>query len=218
MIQILNIRKNFDKLQLSYPNIKISKGQLALVCGNSGKGKSTLCEIISGFMIANSGKIIIDSQIILDCTQQNKNLNSNIFSYIHYIAQFPDFNLIGPTCLSELLFWKFNTNQDNDLNDKIKEYLIYFNLINMDNDLSILDKPIWKLSFGKKKALSFCALMLIPRPIWILDEPFTGLDLTLKNKLIEAMRTFLNGNGMILATSHNAEDYKIFNPIIYNLE
>ncbi len=215
MIEINDVKIKFNELAINYPNITIKEGQLALICADSGKGKSTLCEIMAGFLYAESGDIFYQKQLIQDCTKRVKNLN--VFNYVHYLSQFPDFNLIGPTCVSELLFWRYNQDDSVNTLKDIKLTMSYFNLIENNEDMSILDKPVWKLSFGKKKALAFCVLMLINRPVWVLDEPFAGLDKFLKEKFKSCMKDFLLNKGIILATSHNAYDYKDFNPTIYYL-
>jgi heme exporter protein A len=81
----------------------------------------------------------------------------------------------------------------------------------------LAETPVWKLSFGQKKALSFCVLSLVKRDIWILDEPFAGLDNDLTDKVKKLFCEFNDGGGIIIATSHTVKGFDGFNTTIKEL-
>ncbi len=60
-----------------------------------------------------------------------------------------------------------NLKFNNSIKDKIVNY--FFQDIN-------LDKKFYQLSFGQKKKLQLLLLMLVNKPVWILDDPLSGLD------------------------------------------
>jgi heme exporter protein A len=62
--------------------------------------------------------------------------------------------------------------------------------------------PAQYLSAGQKKRLSLSRLLLVDRPLWLLDEPSVGLDTASVALLAEAMRSHLAGGGTILAATH----------------
>ena len=201
MIIINNLTKIFPNNTIYYPNITINKKNCYLITGPSGAGKSTLCEIIANFLPFEHGHITLNNQDIK---------NINIFLYIHYLAQAPENNLIGPTTIDELTLWtKYNCQTDKHNN--INEILSIFNLQNHINT------PIWQLSFGQKKMLAYVPLSLIPRNIWLLDEPFAGIDHYHCNIINQMMINFINNNGTIIATSHQNRGFERLNPIIINL-
>ena len=77
-----------------------------------------------------------------------------------------------------------------------------------------LDKKFYQLSFGQKKKLQLLLLMLVNKPVWILDDPFSGLD----SKSIQNVNTLfekkLENKGIIILTSHQGislNDYKTLN-------
>lgn len=211
MIKTNNLIKVFPKHRLVFPDVYVKKGELSLVYGKSGSGKTTFCEILCGFIDRYDGNIIINEKI----WEKDKN-NFKIFDYIHYVSQFPDNNIIGPTCFTELEFWLYNKKNDiANYKEIIIDTLLEFNLMSDINDTEMLNKPVWKLSFGKKKALSYCAISIVNRPVWILDEPFVGLDVFLKKKIKSKIKHFLESGGTVLCTAHSKNDFLEFNPVMW---
>ena len=62
--------------------------------------------------------------------------------------------------------------------------------------------PASYLSAGQKRRLSLARLIAIPRPIWLLDEPFSALDAAAQTALLSLMREHLAKGGMIVAATH----------------
>ena len=206
MLAIKGLVKRFSNKEIIYPEITASKGDFVLVCGDSGAGKTTLCEIIAKFVDSNAGNIFING---IDIHKQN------VFENLHYVSQFPEHNLIGPTCFEEIDCWIVNNrnsvidtqNHRRFITEKLNEFYL----------AELVDRPIWKLSFGKKKALAFCALSAINRSIWVLDEPFAGLDKEISRKVVEMFKEFVSGGGIIIATSHTNSGFEDFDVMRYDL-
>jgi heme exporter protein A len=185
LIEIKNLIKTFLDKEIRYPDIVAKQGDFILLCGASGTGKTTLCEMIAGFLPRETGSIMING---IDTRMLN------VFDSIHYLSQFPEHNLIGPTCKDDLESWQ--TANETQKPQNIEHLLSEYDL------LDHIDTPVWKLSFGQKKALSFCALRLIKRDIWLLDEPFAGLDVDKKKTFFRQINDFLDSGGIVIITSH----------------
>ena len=196
MLTMTQLVKSFGTRLLHYPDIVADRGDLILICGDSGTGKTTLCEMIAGFIPVDKGEINICGVSSKGSGNLRFPKRQNVFQYIHYISQFPEHSLIGPTCQDDLELWL------DTYRDKINELLTHYKLSHL------ADIPVWKLSFGQKKALSFCALHLVKRAIWILDEPFAGLDDDRHRLLMRAIREFLVSGGIVLVTSHTTAHYE----------
>ena len=65
-----------------------------------------------------------------------------------------------------------------------------------------LNKKFYQLSFGQKKKLQLLLLMLVNKPIWILDDPFNGLDNDTINKITTLLSKKLENKGIIIIASH----------------
>lgn len=64
------------------------------------------------------------------------------------------------------------------------------------------DFPARWLSQGQRRRLALARLLAVPRTLWILDEPFTGLDKASVTLLQDLLEHHLESGGMVVVTSH----------------
>ncbi len=64
------------------------------------------------------------------------------------------------------------------------------------------DFPVGYLSAGQKRRVALARLFIAPRPVWILDEPATALDIASQETLGNAMADHRASGGMIIAATH----------------
>ena len=65
------------------------------------------------------------------------------------------------------------------------------------------DSPCYGLSAGQKQRVSLARLLILPTPLWILDEPFTTLDVTGVAALEELLQTHIADQGAVIVTTHH---------------
>lgn len=65
-------------------------------------------------------------------------------------------------------------------------------------------KPARHLSQGQKRRLALARLLVLRRPLWILDEPFTALDVAAVASLSALIGEHMAGGGLALIVSHQA--------------
>ncbi|NLK62165.1 MAG: ABC transporter ATP-binding protein [Fusobacteria bacterium] len=190
MIEFKNLNLKFnDKIIFENFNYKIEKNDKILLNGKSGTGKTTLFRIICGFESVNSGEILYNNEIL-----SHKNIHK-IRNKIAYISQ--DVDLSNDTVsniLHEIYSYRGNKNLEYD-EIKIKKLLKEF-LLEEDT----LNKNVRDLSGGERQRLGIIISILLDREIYLLDEITSGLDETLKFKIIDY---FLNSDKTILAISHD---------------
>ena len=66
----------------------------------------------------------------------------------------------------------------------------------------LADLPGRVLSAGQRRRVALARLVAVPRPLWILDEPTTALDVQAIRALGAVMDRHLDGGGMIVAATH----------------
>ena len=167
LLQINNLSFKYkDNLKptLNNVNIELQENETVALLGVSGSGKSTLFNVLTELYSPTSGEINFNNCELID------------LSYIRQSAM-------------DMLFpWK--TVQENiEFALKERNISIQNNKERINNLLKVLKlekhKNVYpkKLSGGEKKRLSFaCGLSYLPKII-LLDEAFTGIDLTLKLEL-----------------------------------
>ena len=174
--QDIEIIKNFS--------IKISSGEKINIFGKNGSGKTSLIKIIAGITYPSSGNISINTDL---------SYNKDVF----YIGH--KYGLKNELSVYDNLNYIMSLNQVNKYIDLEKELNFY--------DIKTSVKSIVKyLSHGQKKIISLIALTLTDNKLWILDEPFTGLDQTIVDKFITKINTHIRKSGSVVITSHREKE------------
>ena len=88
-------------------------------------------------------------------------------------------------------------------NQDYQTKLKFFNLTNLQ------DKLVNKLSHGQKKKVALTKLLFSNARLWLLDEPFNGIDKNSSSLLKTIMIQHLKNNGGILFSSHIEPDIKL---------
>lgn len=145
-------------------DLQINKGELVLIIGPSGGGKSTLLSMLK-HEITPAGDL--EGSILIDGTQVDKRK----FNDVGYLFQDPNAQLVSDKVHEELIYSLENLNLDEDeINERLGEIVTYLNLN------SILDKNVHTLSGGNKQIVNVAALLLMHPKILILDEPTSQID------------------------------------------
>ena len=186
MIEINNLsfaRGNF--LVFKDVAFTVNSGEILILRGPNGKGKTTLLSNIIQLLDPLSGEIKyqgskVDSNI---ASQSFLYLGENHFAY--------DQLSLG----QNIDYWLsiHNVTFNKTIRDQSIRYL--FGELN-------LNKKFYQLSFGQKKKLQLLLLMLVNKPIWILDDPFNGLDNDTIIKITTLLSKKLENKGIIIIASH----------------
>ena len=67
---------------------------------------------------------------------------------------------------------------------------------------AVREHRVRELSAGQRQRASLLRLMLVPRPVWLLDEPEKNLDSDGRAKLADVLRDFLKNGGILVVVSH----------------
>lgn len=155
--------------------------------GENGVGKTTLLRMLVGLGFISQGKVLWNDQSIQDCRAE---FNASL----HYLGHQTALKL-ALTPFENLRFLQsFFGLQSNAA--EIERALDYFELLQQK------DLPSYALSAGQKQRVALARLYLIKRPLWILDEAFTALDINIIARFETLMLEHLASNGSIIFTSH----------------
>lgn len=76
----------------------------------------------------------------------------------------------------------------------------------------LADRPVRWLSAGQKRRLALARLLLVPRPLWLLDEPAVGLDAARRRRLEDHIRQHRARGGICVVASHG--DVALDDPLV----
>lgn len=174
-----------NKLVLKDINLSVTNSEVLLIKGSNGIGKSTFLSCIAGFLEPLEGTVEYFSKSI-DPTISAKNF---IFVGEENFA-YEDLSI-----LDNIYYWlslSCVTPNQKSIHRSI-EYL--FGRIDVD-------KKFHRLSYGQKRKMRMLLLLLIDKPVWILDDPFNGLDDETISKLIKIISMKRDQHGMIIMATH----------------
>ena len=193
-IEINNISFSYDKESqlLNNLNFKINSGDLIGVYGKSGRGKSTLIDIITGLIKPQSGDILCDKVSI----------HNNIKSWQSIIGYVPQsVYLLDDTILKNIVFEPNQLNSDK-LNIVLHQSGLKDWVESLPNGLStVVGDEGAKVSGGQKQRIGIASSLYKDSKILILDEPTSSLDIDTENSIINNI-VQLKGEKTIILISH----------------
>lgn len=168
-------------------SFELSSGSALRIEGSNGAGKTTLLRMITGLGFIAEGEVLWNQQAI-------NQVRSEYNHSLHYLGHQLGLKL-ALTPNENLLFLQsfFGLKRDQEAIDRT---LDYFEIKNKQHI------PCHALSAGQKQRITLAKLKLIPKPLWVLDEPLTSLDKDIVLKLVSLMQSHLSENGLIIFTSH----------------
>ncbi|RSD36084.1 MAG: putative ABC transport system ATP-binding protein, partial [Methanohalophilus sp.] len=172
-------------------NLIIKEGEKVLIRGKSGTGKSTLFLCLLGLMYPSGGNVYFDNLPV------NGNSVSVVRTKIAYVPQDVD---VGRDSVNEFFDTIFSYNAVGFTPDfeKIQRLLEWFEL-----DDSILKKEFKSLSGGEKQRIILILSLLLERNVFLLDEPTSSLDSSLKSKVVDY---FVNDPSLtVVVISHDPQ-------------
>ena len=200
-----NITKNINhKIILSDISISLSAGDIAIILGKSGVGKSTLLRIISGLDESYLGSVIINDKI-----QTKGSISKTIGLVFQDFQLWDNYTVIENITTPLQIVSKYSKK---DAYEKGLRLLEEYELIENKN------KKISQLSGGQKQRLAIARTIAMNVNIICFDEPFSALDPHLTRFIIEKIQYLQKQGYIILLTTHNVHILSKFQANIYFIE
>ncbi|NND62641.1 MAG: ABC transporter ATP-binding protein [Flavobacteriaceae bacterium] len=185
MIAVRNLHKKFGKNQvLKGVDLNLDTPGIFAILGPNGSGKTTLIKAILGMVLPNKGEIIFQEKSIKKEWKYRKSIN-----YLPQIANFP-----GNLRLRELLTM---IKDIRGLQTPSEERLIQLFALK-----PFLNKKLSHLSGGTRQKVNLVLAFMNESPVFILDEPTTGLDPVSLVHLKELIMEEKEKGKTILISSH----------------
>lgn len=195
MIRIENFSKKYGKSKhyaVKDFSLEIKPGEIFGFLGPNGAGKSTTIKSMVGIQTITEGEIYIDGFSIKSQPIEAK-LKIGYVSDNHAVYE----KLTG----REYIYYVSNLYLiDKDIRDKRLEELSV--KLKLDH---ALDQEVKSYSHGMKQKLVVIASLIHEPPVWILDEPLTGLDPNSSYEIKEIMKEYAKKGNIVFFSSHVIE-------------
>ena len=188
LLKLENVRKQYDTFCLDC-SIEVKKGQVTGLVGSNGAGKSTTFKSVLGLVFPDGGNIEIFGKKLCDITNEDKESLGVVMSEANICDLFTAKDLIS---IMKAMYKQFSKE---DYIEKCDRYAIPLN------------KPIKEFSTGMKAKLKLILALSHNAKLLILDEPTAGLDVIMRNELLDMLRDYMEEEERgILISSHIATD------------
>lgn len=184
MIKINRLKKNYDSKKIFNDfNMNIEPYEITCILGPSGVGKTTLFNVISGLTDYEGGEIT---------GIENRNIS--------YLFQEPRL-LPWLTVYENIDIVLKNIYPEKKRNEVITHHLEMVGLI------EYIDNKPEELSGGMKQRLAIARTFAYPSTLLLMDEPFQGLDVKLKNDIIGSfLKLWEKDKRTVLFITHDIEE------------
>ncbi len=181
-----------ERMLFKQLDFSLNNGAVLYLQGENGAGKTTLLRTLCGLTHPYAGGVSW-------CGEDIKGMAEEYSKNVLYIGHLPgikeDLTAIENLQFSLALLGLKVEKQE------VVEVLTALGLA------KALHLPTRMLSQGQKRRVLLARLWLQDLPLWILDEPFTALDVAATDVLKQKIESFANAGGMVVMTSH--QDFRL---------
>jgi heme exporter protein A len=187
-----------DRELFSGLDICIRPGQLIHLLGPNGAGKTSLLRILAGLSQPETGHV----NIFKDVARSNATALPNATTLsqdalpLLYLGHKLALNK-HLSAVENLTYWAASQHRHTDA-ETLYPLLAKFELVGLE------DIPCGQLSAGQQRRVSLARTALVDTGLWILDEPYTSLDVAGVALIQAQIDEFVRQGGAVIMTSHQA--------------
>lgn len=207
-LQIQNLVKEFDGVKaVDHLSFEIEENSIAALVGPNGSGKTTVFNLISGFLEPDRGKIFFNEEEI---TLRNpyRIAQLGIGRTFQNIRLFPQISVLDNVMLASkyekgegfsaaLFQTKRMKREEEKKHQKAENLLKFVGLIKKKNELAE------NLSHGQRKLLELARILALEPKLFLLDEPTAGLFPETKKEMFNLLRDLKENGKTILFIEHD---------------
>jgi energy-coupling factor transport system ATP-binding protein len=181
-------------------SFELEAGQIMLVAGTSGCGKTTLIRCING-LIPRSYKGEVEGQIYLHGEKTSDKSLAAISQIVGTVLQDPERQILGSRVVNEVAFGLENLGlPPAEITARVDDTLDYLGINHLRR------RETFYLSGGEKQKVALAGILAMQPSILLLDEPLASLDPASAQEALRLIRRLADEGRAILIVEHRVED------------
>lgn len=205
MIKLENVDVQYESLDvLRNFNLEINEGQMIALCGRSGSGKTTILNLISGFLKPKTGTVLVNDKNV--STLNKKEHRKFLKNEISYLVQ--DFALLEDETIYENLEFVFDGSRK-DKRDIVQKTL---EKVNIYKDVDTL---VYTLSGGEQQRIALARIMLKKGDIILADEPTGNVDVENASMILGYLSDLAKAGKTVVVVTHDTNFIEMYDAVIY---
>ena len=187
VVELKSVSKEFGDVEvLKEIAFRCESGDLTVLLGHSGAGKTTILRMISGLESIDRGEIRIDGRVVNDEPPRARGTSMAFESY----ALYPQLSVFENMAFSFRLSAKRGKNsKGEDVSNRVREM---GSLLEIDH---LLDRLPRQLSGGQRQRVALGRTLVRDASIHLLDEPIAHLDAKLRHQLRGGLKHLQRNRG-----------------------
>ena len=175
-----------NKKTLHDISASIKKGEMLAIVGTNGAGKSTFSKVVCGMEKEDSGEIVFDGLDFRTLSIKER------AEHAGYVMQNPNQMISKVMIFDEVAMGlRLRGVPEDEVRSRVEKALEICGLYKMRN------WPISALSYGQKKRVTICSILVLEPELMILDEPTAGQDYRNYTRIMEFLKS-LNDRGITI--------------------
>jgi ABC-type branched-subunit amino acid transport system ATPase component len=170
-------------------SLSLEPGRIFSLIGPNGSGKTTLFNLITGLERCDEGRIYFKGERI-DGLSPHKIALKGIGRTFQIIRVFPEMTVLENLLVVARADWETSYQ-------RALEFLTFVKLDHLQKEYAE------NLSYGQQKLLEFARVLMMDPELILLDEPAAGVNRTLLNDLLEAIRQLRSRGKTVLIVEHD---------------
>ena len=211
ILEIKDLRKSFDDVEvLKGINLTVKKGEVLVIIGSSGGGKTTLLRCLNFLETANSGEIIVNGKSVFSAKDGEKPVVTpeaqlSFGLVFQQFNLFPQYSVIENLMLAPKLRAKRKTTPEGeveaieDIRARAEKLLETVGLSEKANAYPC------QLSGGQQQRVAIARALMLSPDILCFDEPTSALDPELTGEVLRVIRSLKDSERTMVIVTHEME-------------
>ena len=208
LLKIQDLHKSFgDHEVLKGINLEIKKGEVVVIIGASGSGKSTFLRTLNLLEVPSSGKIIFEgSELCVQKSDVNKHRQKMGMVFQHFNL-FEHLSVLENLCIAPIKLLKKSKEQAK------KEAVELLNQVGLADKISAYPSS---LSGGQKQRIAIVRALAMSPDVMLFDEPTSALDPEMVAEVLNVMKNLArSGMTMVVVTHEMGFAREVANRVLF---